>query len=401
MARRKTGKSRIVENKWQCEECGLWNKGRHIQCQSCGAAKQKSERDVVNAGAKTVTDKGLLADAQQAPNFVCGFCLSQNRDDDGNCVQCGASRESSEERAHSDVADHSRPPTPSDGQGVFVESVLGRSVNQEWDVPLPEGYTPLPRRTHIPSRSATIAPTARRYRRLLSTLCIVFGAVVIVWLLIFLFSTHEGEATVSSLTWEYTSTLYQKGVHEDSDWRDEMSAGHYDESCTVKFFDYVDCNPTKCNPHEVPYRCNPRNCNCVEQPVDLGNGFSRMEQFCDTCYDTCTRTEYSTCYEQCPVNKDWCDYKYDTWPQVDQRQLGGDTHKVRWPSLFAQGSNQRLDKIEFYSVALQPSDGGSKVNVGVNTLQEFRSFNIGDVWIVKTNRAGMFDPQYRKGHGPK
>ena len=73
--------------------CGYQNLGRHTVCQSCGDAKDASEKYEMPADtrkARTVTQPSLLAIARGGANWRCPYCRSDQRRADGTCRQCGA-----------------------------------------------------------------------------------------------------------------------------------------------------------------------------------------------------------------------------------------------------------------------------------------------------------------------
>jgi hypothetical protein len=281
------------------------------------------------ASVPSVTDSERLREAAAGPNWTCEFCGSHQRALNGGCQECGAGKP--EPAAHVEPPEvHHEPPE------IFNE---------------PED----------------VAPSRISIKKILTYAGAgIGGAAAIgsfIWLMVFLFGTHEVEAQVSAIRWQHTVTLEQRYTLSGSGWDSDMPGGSFNVSCQTKQRGTENCNPYQCNPHQVEYQCNPHNCNsrqegydcnphdcnCHEVCTDNGNGYASCDDECDTCYETCTRevhdtcyetcerTEYDTCYHQCPVYDRWCTYNYYEWRTEQTERTSGSTHNENWPALTASG----------------------------------------------------------------
>lgn len=209
---------------------------------------------------------------------------------------------------------------------------------------------------------------------------------------VFLFMPWEVTAKVSALRWDYRADLRQRVTLHGSGWG--SPGGAFNVSCKRKWYGTENCNPHNCNPHSVSYECNCTSyeCNCSTHCSDNGNGFSTCSETCSTCQQcsTCSRIEYDTCYDQCDVYKDWCEYDYYDWPIIKTLTTSGSSHNEHWPDLAADGPLQRLDKTERYSV-----DFVKEAEVWIykpRQLAEFQRYVVGKPWRIKVNRVRSVTP---------
>lgn len=356
----------IVENEWTCPSCGTVNKGRRKDCSACGAPKEDSVQDRLPADysqAAAITDSERLMAAQAGPDWTCLHCDGKNPVTEAACVNCGASRTIPP------------PPIPDGPRSERVtEGILDR-------------VRPVPPSSGGPGRERTGPPWWALPA--IMTAC-ALAAIFAVWL----FGPREVAAKVVTRYWRYEADLRQRTLAHDEGWG--LPAGSFNSACETRVRGYRDCNPRRCNPHQVSYSCRPHSCNCTTSPVrcrDNGNGTSTCsggDRSCSTCYDTCYRTEYDTCYDKCPVHDQWCRYDRWVWPVVKQGETGGRTDEVRWPDLAAVGDEQRLDRRESYAVTFAAD--GEQWSIKPAGLEEFRRYQAGARWRLRVNRAGSVEP---------
>lgn len=362
----------IVENKWNCTSCRVQNLGRAMTCKSCGSPKEQDEKYILGDTTKEVKDSTRLHQAHAGRNWPCSFCRFDNRNFLERCEQCGADRfekqpATSEPRA---------TPAPHQTKAQAYAPSRPKIPTYKVSPPLSDEFPPPDFRPRS-SRSVFLALGA-------------VGVVFFIGLLIWLFSPHEHDAQVSSVHWTYTRTLEQRYTRDGSGWG--HPAGAFDVHCSRRQRGTENCHPHDCNPHSVSYDCNPTQCNCRQSCSDLGNGYSSCQESCSTCYSTCSRTEYDTCYDQCPVYDDWCTYRYYEWVFQDREVTQGNDHAVRWGTRLTANASipQRILQSEEYNVVFSQAD--DTWTYRPDTLAAFRLYEVGVVWDVKTNYAGMIWP---------
>ena len=369
-----------VENEWTCTSCKAKNLGRHMECQTCRSPKKKDEKDIVPNpdSAPAVTDPELLRLANQGANWVCEFCGGQVRNEHGKCVKnCGAPRNV----VPIDVRD-----MPPEGVAAAVNR-----ARREPPRPLPTG---VPGPGWSPARAGLVKP----FKVPWVPVGLVAGVLALAGLLAFLLTSWEVDAKVNSLLWQYTSYLHHKTLSGGLGWG--SPGGAFNISCSSKYYGDEDCHPHNCRPHSVSYECNcsSYDCNCRTTCTDNKNGFSSCSESCSTCQrcSTCNRTEYDTCYDSCPVYKDYCTYDYYEWPIIQTLKTSGFEHNEHWPELAANGVDQRLDQTEFYEVTfIEAKTGKENWTYRPKTLVEFKTFEAKQFWRLKVNRLRIVTPLQR------
>lgn len=88
-----------VEMGWHCSFCKGLNRGRHKECQGCGAPLDHSNFiDLPDEGEGrefAVHDPELVKQAKAGRDWKCRYCRSQQRRDNGDCANCGSDQSDS------------------------------------------------------------------------------------------------------------------------------------------------------------------------------------------------------------------------------------------------------------------------------------------------------------------
>jgi hypothetical protein len=111
----------IREGKWRCPYCASVNRGADLACKGCGATRDKDVTFFLDDDAPEVTDEALLAQAQAGADWVCPFCSTSNRPDEGHCHQCGVERGTAPSRPER-VLPLASPPPPGPPRPVVASS---------------------------------------------------------------------------------------------------------------------------------------------------------------------------------------------------------------------------------------------------------------------------------------
>ncbi len=346
--------------------------GEQMVCDTCGSGKDTAEayeppQDIQRA--PEVTDPNELAVAVSGPNWNCPFCGGQERNANGMCLRCGGEK-----------------PVPQGPPSYAPPSYAPPSY-------APPSYAP-PSRMELDSSGRTML--------LIGTVIVlaVMALAAIVFLLVRAFKPAKGYGTVERTTWERIVMLDHRTVHPGEGWMKRAPGGAYDFSCHDRKSGTEDCNPYDCHPHDVEYDCRPYDCHCStrrESCHSLDNGYMECDEVerCDTCYHTCTRTEYDTCYHTCDVIEPWCTYRYDTWVQTAQVVAQGTGPDAAWPTkLSATGVDERLRYEEHYTVFFnRKTNTGMKYSTYETTsYASYARFTVGDTWLLKIHRSGRIDP---------
>ncbi len=399
-------RSWTVEVSWKCSSCGKENRGRDMKCVECGNPKDNSEKyDMSRAtSAAAVTDPGLLAQAKAGPNWECDYCAYHNREVFASCKQCGASNPDALEDGPPRCATCGLTTCPAatdllHGCVFFPENTPESQIEREFtggdyrNAPqVKETVRPPPPKPRAESWEDLQGEVyvQRSWTKTLTISLVVLLVLGAVGVLIWVFMPHEHEARVSSIRWQYTRTLEQRFTRSGSGWG--APPGAFNTHCESRQRGTRNCNPHDCNPHQVSYDCRPHDCRCRTSCRNLNNGYASCSETCDTCYETCYRTEYDTCYDTCPVYDNWCTYNYHEWERRDREVTSGNDHSVRWGTRLRADRSipQRIVTSEDYTVVF--SQDGETWSYRPDTLRTFNQYNVGDVWLVETNLAGMVRP---------
>lgn len=341
----------VVENTWKCSACGNANPGRDLKCQKCAQTKQKVDTDQVDAeAAPEVSDSRLLAMANAGENWACPFCGSQERNDDGKCRNCGSRTEEGREKLPDAVPSAAPPP----------------------------GHA----KPHPPT-TAPIEPSHTGRNAL------IVGLVLVVVLIGVCFVPRSKVTKVKSVAWTYQVDLEQKRVEHEQGFT--HPSGAFNLSCQQRQNGTHDCDEYKCNPHDVKVDCNPHDCKCHKVTKDKKNGFSQVEEVCDTCYDKCDKQVEDTCHRQCPTMAEWCSYDVINWQVIKTEKKEGTDHTPKWPDLTVrEPASERLERKELYEVTF--SDGEKSWTSKPSSLEDFNRFQVGAEWKIHVTSVGIVTP---------
>jgi hypothetical protein len=354
----------IYQMEWECRHCHRVNQGldgedEGLRCRGCGSQRADEPWLEPRAGvdAARVTAPKLLERALQGEVWECVHCRHSERDEHQACSVCGAYR-----------------PEVSLRPAAFT---------------LPPPHVPIPQ-----PEPGFGQPKPNFY----IWLGLALAAGFVVWLGAWLFGTHTSVGVVDTVSWERTAVIEERHIKDGSDWQGSMHAGAFDVSCVNKFRRYRDCNPHDCHPHKVSYTCNCTGggsyaCGSTRKCSSRKNGSGSCRDVTKYCTrprrcDTCYRTKYDTCYDQCPVYDDWCQYKYPQWEEISRKQESGHDTKPHWPELEAHGADQRLQRAANYEVHIKDADHDWKYTP--HTREEFQCFDVGTTHKVEYTRAGAF-----------
>jgi type II secretory pathway pseudopilin PulG len=343
-----------------------------MKCHSCGSPKEKDEKYRIEDTTTAVTDPNMLKQARAGRNWSCGYCRFDNRALFDRCEQCGADR-----------YEKATDPIPSTTIPLGPEFDEATSAKYSDTYKGPGSFVGQNYVTDVPT------PSRLSGKAILIVLGVI-GIVAVIAFFVWLFSPHEHDAQVASLRWQYTRTLEQRYTRHGEGWG--TPAGAFDVSCHRRQRGTERCHPHDCNPHQVGHSCNPHDCACHTSCSESGNGYATCHESCSTCYDTCYTTEYDTCYDTCPVYDNWCSYNYYEWEVLDRERTSGTDHSVRWGTRLRADTSipQRILTAEEYTVTF--AQGEEHWTYSPSSLSDFNRYDVGAIWDVKTNYAGMIWP---------
>lgn len=375
----------IVENEWPCS-CGTANLGRYTHCQSCGRAKGQEEenRERIDP-TQVVTSTAILAQAAEGSHWSCQYCDGKQRRPDGHCQNCGSAQASLQEAKE---APRSGNPSPAGAEPVSafersVDILEGRRVPPRLDAPVMPSDQDILDDLHRVGREKLLRQAAAVVLSVLS-ICGLIAAGV------YMFTPHRTMATVTHMQWSHHAEYQERQVFHGEDWG-SPPYDVFDTSCRSKYYGEENCHPRKCNAHTETVQGAAYDCRCKTSCTSKKNGFSNCSERCDTCYRKETRTVYETCYDRCPVYRQWCSYSYYKWIGIKQSTAAGEgTQNITWPQLGVDDQSHRHEYSGTHTVQFLSEEG--KTHAYHTNEEEYTKFATGQVWNAEYTYAGTFRP---------
>jgi len=337
--------SKFIQLEWECPGCDARNPGPEQSCLSCGAPQPDNVDFVVPAERKFVTDEELLKRAKAGADIYCAFCETRNPATAETCVQCGADLAEGERRKAGREVRQRAAEKMILCPNCEAENVSSNSTCGECGAPLAREKVASAQldAQRISSPQAQNRRTPKRNWIIGAVL--TFIAVCVAGLL-FLFSPSESaDGIVSQVHWQTRLPLQEEREAHYSNERGNPPSDAYDVSC------HTECE-------EV----------CTERTVDQGNGFAEVVEECET------RSE------------EYCSYSVLEWQTIETLTLEGNDFSPEYanPSL---SSVQRLgSESAEYTVTFSVDSG--TLNYTLDSLDEYRQFQIGSEWTLNMNRLG-------------
>lgn len=374
-----------IEMLWHCGTCANRNRGRHMECQSCGKPKGDEEYvmpDDIEA-APAIMDSALLRQATAGANWRCIFCRSEQRRLDGLCGQCGSDQITSIdariEQCPRDFDEHFRrlplrgaSPIDKAFDAVFLPLLKADRPPNERLVaesdPFPTAGTSPYRapafRTVEPEVRAVaesippsstdfddVPPTGTPRRPLPWNKIFVAGVIAAaIALLFYAFWPRTVHTAVESVAWTQAVTIERYSVHHQSGFsedrpgdafnvRDVGTRYHHSDHVldhyeTVHYSVQEACGQT-CTP--IPRTCSttPRSCTSNKNGYATCTGGDTVctggGQSCSTKYCTVNKTRQEPRYVDIPRYHAY--YEWDAWRWAAARtaQVSGTSTETRWP----------------------------------------------------------------------
>lgn len=442
MSEEYTTKTWAIEHDWKCGHCRKVNKGREDKCASCGKPIDDTHEELVPSDMSydnRVKDTSVFDDKR--PDWICKYCNHRNRAASNDCAECGSDKSEKKSTVASGqvtIPGTTLPAPKVDAKGrpeYFAEYSHTSDMptiiaNPDYEAPKSERPKPTPSPSGKPlhyrepsfevEEEIEISTSTDFSKLFLPVGIFAFGALFI-FLLHWLFSWHHTTARVSATSWRYEVATVQRSVRSGRSWKDQEPAHSFNESCTTEIRSYHNCDPYRCNPHQVSYDCHCRSwqectprTSCRTVCSSSGTRSSSCSERCRTyndcttrrSCDTCYRTEYDTCYHRCPDYDQMCSYQYPSWNPVNHAQLSGTDHTPVRPTLRSQSNlqcpsdpeqlyisnNQVLDchtDTTTFAVSLDAGEHGVH-NFTPRTLTDYNQYNLNATWGAEYNCAGGF-----------
>lgn len=402
-----------IEMFWKCPNvgCGKLNPGmsgaerESLRCVNCGYEKRESDPWIMpeNAENAPALTGDLEKKANSGENWSCSHCKAESRNNFQKCEVCGAPRY--EENTHPKAERLEAGWSSADPDDIGEEPV---------QTAVPDPKPPVV--TWVPSDDILKKPEKTPFFNEVTVFPLAMLAVVVLvgFALWFFLTPHHSNVSVTDMRWSRVIDVDERHSHSGEGWRNQAPSQVFSwDHCESRQSGTRRCNPHRCNPHSVSYECrcsggDSYSCHCRNvcktSCSSNRNGSARCSESCSercsTCRtprrcQTCTRTEYDTCYDQCPVYEDWCRYRYYTWDRVDHEEAYGvGTSGIRWPEAASATVNpdnpRRSELHESYAVTFSESGSDPMTWRRNFSLERYQSFSVGQRYQVEWTRSGGF-----------
>lgn len=388
---------RIIEGKWCCTSCGNKEFGRYKKCQTCGNPREDDVEMRFDWGkinpdgsikAPTVTDPALLALNAAGADKFCKHCRSGNVGTGDRCESCGADLTcvlasiTESKRLSPDNSSVCYEPTETLSQGA---SKLGLIALCKRSLALLQcallwyrGFKPLHRK-------------------------LVGGAIALILLLLWAFSTHDVPGRCFDKGWTRSATreTFTRVVKED--WKGDIpnspsrmpikgsgehSGAENIRNCKQKIHHYDRVQTgTRTEHYSVTesYACG-QSCSVRNNR----NGFATESCSTKHCNRSVLRTRQVPIYREDPAYRSWCTYDTYKWVRHETRVIsGGAKDRPIFPEL-AVGPADRVILTQSYIIHFAYQDGDdARYSLNTVKLNEYESWQVGDIANIVINNLGM------------
>lgn len=418
-----TKKEWVIEHDWQCLHCKHTNPGREDKCVNCGKPIDETHSEIIPTDMSyenRVKDAAVEKKLTGNPDWICFYCKHRERAEETKCTECGS------EKVKATV--NSGEVTFDSDAIVKAQEILGSKYQSEHNSsPATETKKVSEPKVNVSQYQSTsfygdddeipvISDDGSNVWKFL------IGAVCFFVVCFLLKSCYDyfrwipTTAKVTGLAWNATVNIKERVVLQGRSWRHDEPRHSFNEVCHREISGYHNCNPYSCNPHQQSYSCNCREvCRPVESCRTVCSSSGRRSstcrevcsasRSCNTSCSTCYRTVTDTCYHRCPDYDDMCEYSYPSWRNIQTLRTSGSDHNITYPetsvSLNVCGSdpeqlhiaNSAINSCKEtnvdYRIYFQVEQVGPR-DINVNSLSEFRRFNVDTVFPAEYNHAGGF-----------
>lgn len=347
-----------VRLEWVCPKCNSRNPGTEKTCVSCGAPQPQDVQFEQPQSQQAVQDETLKAIAEAGPDIHCPFCGTRNPATAKVCSQCGADLVEGTRREAGKVVGAYQPkevqqiPCPNCGS-LNPETAL-KCAGCGAPLGLAAAKPPAPAAAPAAARPAWL-PVAIIAALVLLCICAIAGYML-------LSAPRESQqGVVQGIEWQTVVNIEGLQPVNYRDWQDEIPSNAQVGDCADQVRSVQSVEPAAGKYEKVcgtPYT------------VDTGSGVGKVVQDC-----------------QFEVYAPYCEYTIQEWRVVDQVTQTGNNYAPAWarPQI---APDQRLgSQSASYAVVFETDKG--QVVYAVDSLEEFKQFQMDSVWVLTFNTLGQ------------
>ena len=338
----------VYEGKWRCLRCAAVNRGRNLNCLSCGVKRSEDAQFFLEDDAPELNDEQLLQQARAGADWICLYCGTNCRAAEKQCSGCGGSR-SAENRQ---LAEETR------GVGDWTEAAQKATRIQN------------AAQHHAPPNAARKPFFSRRLIKfgLFSAGAVFAGFIALFAALVYISTlSYAVEMEVSGLEWKRTIALEEYKTVTETAWEGEVPPEARVQS-SEDALHHTDKIAT--GTREVPETYTEQVASGTERyacgQTSKKNGYFEDKYCTRTTYRTVTKTRNrtETVYKDIPVYKTRYTYLIDKWIAAGEKTTSGTDFNPQWSSDF-KADNVHLreaERTETYSLLCKELGGNNKLH---------------------------------------
>ncbi len=357
-----------VKTQWKCDKCGHVTVGKPLTCPECGDIKERHEHYSLPG----VLEKTEPSSA--GPNKICHYCNANVPAEAKQCGHCGGDL-----TQNLDVQPNFGPDVTSTSDGQYQPQPKASATSS----------TTEPKRVQV-SRDEfdnEPMPSFRPKRNWAIIVIVGLAAIVIASFVTWACGSHEVQGEVTARSWACTTTLYRTTDENDSGWCNSMPGNAKELNRDRRQNGTENCEPYECVKRTGDNSCNCREVNCrIDRSScsDNSNGTASCDEVCDRECDKCP-DEMGTCYKQCPVYEDWCEYRHPVERAVGSHTATKSDDFPICPEV-STAYRERTGTVTGYSITVT-ADGKSH-EIKPDDLSEYRGYHLGDRCTVTVGNLG-------------
>ncbi|HQU82242.1 MAG TPA: hypothetical protein PKY59_03915 [Pyrinomonadaceae bacterium] len=345
----------IYEGKWRCERCSSVNRGRDLNCLSCGVKRSEDTEFFLDDDAVTVADEQLLAQANAGADWICLYCGTNCAAVQTQCSGCGSIRSAQNKQLEEETR----------GVNDWSEAALNAQNAQNF-AELQE-----PQTSFFSSR-------------LVKFILAGIGAVGVLFVGLFVvlmyLSTlkYPVEMEISGLEWQRSITLEEYKTVTETAWEGGVpqAARVQSKETALHHVDKIP-NGTRTVPETYTERVSDGTERYVCGRTSKKNGFFEDKYCTRTKYRSVTKTRNrtETIYKDVPVYKMRYTYLIDKWVSIGDQTISGNDFNPQWANVKVDNVHTREGaRKENYNLLCKELSGKNKLYKIKLTPQNWANF---------------------------
>jgi hypothetical protein len=335
--------------------------GPETRCPNCGASRPENIRFYLPTDAEIVEDEARLREAKSGPDWICGYCKTQNKAAETDCHGCGNTRDSNSEEVRLEEREYRSGAVPTDS---FAKERTIHPLEQQ----------------------------ARKKPKKRSPLRLVFFLFLAGLLGVFALRSfpQEIDVTVEAFRWErQVQMMHEEPVQQEA-W--QVPQGAFDVSSFRAVREYKQVlRGYETRTRDVRVKVGEERYVCGQ--IDKGNGYF-VDKYCTRpIYETRQETYEQPVYDQVPIYATKYRFTIMAWVEADLLKSAGTDQQAVWPNAPPKPDPKRWKegaKQETYQITVKEDDGDTHLE----TIPFSRWSQLKPGQTIKAKRSFLFDIYY-------